>query len=101
LPIAILEALSYGLPVIASEIPANREINLDSDSYFPVGDVAALARRLTEVAQTPRNEAAREARRRWVADTYDWDRIGRQTYAVYRQVLGLQTPAPLKQGHKV
>jgi glycosyltransferase involved in cell wall biosynthesis len=101
LPIAILEALSYGLPVIASEIPANREINLDADSYFPVGDVQALAQRLTEFAQAPQNEAACEARRRWVADTYDWDRIARQTYAVYHRVLGLESPAALKQeGHK-
>jgi glycosyltransferase involved in cell wall biosynthesis len=101
LPIAILEALSYGLPVIASDIPANREINLDANSYFPVGDIPALAQRLTDVARTPRSDAAREARRRWVADTYDWDRIVRQTYAVYRQVLGLQSPAHLEQGHKV
>jgi glycosyltransferase involved in cell wall biosynthesis len=100
LPIAILEALSYGLPVIASEIPANREINLDANSYFPVGDVAALARRLSEFAQMPQNEPAKEARRRWVADTYDWDRIARQTHAVYRRVLGLQTQASLEQGHK-
>jgi glycosyltransferase involved in cell wall biosynthesis len=101
LPIAILEALSYVLPVIASGIPANREINLGADSYFPVGDVRVLAQRLTEFAQMPQGEAAREARRRWVADTYDWDRIARQTYAVYHRVLGLESPAALKQeGHK-
>jgi glycosyltransferase involved in cell wall biosynthesis len=101
LPIAILEALSYGLPVIASDIPANREINLDADSYFPAGDVRTLAQRLTGFAQLPQSEAAREARRRWVADTYDWDRIARQTYTVYRRVLGLKSPAALEQeGHK-
>jgi glycosyltransferase involved in cell wall biosynthesis len=101
LPIAILEALSYGLPVVASEIPANREMNLGSASYFPVGDVPALADRLSEVARTPRNDAAREARRHWVAETYDWERIARQTHAVYRRVLGLQNQAPLEhEGHK-
>lgn len=101
LPIAILEALSYGLSVVASEIPANREMNLGTASYFPVGDVPALAARLTEVAQTPQNEAAREARRHWVAETYDWERIARQTHTVYRRVLGLQSQAPLEhEGHK-
>jgi glycosyltransferase involved in cell wall biosynthesis len=101
LPISILEALSYGIAVVASEIPANREMNLGSASYFPVGDVPALAQRLTEVAQQPQSEASREARRRWVADTYDWERIAHQTHAVYRRVLGLQSQAPLeREGHK-
>lgn len=30
--------MSYRLPVIASDIPANLEINLDRDAYFPVNN---------------------------------------------------------------
>jgi glycosyltransferase involved in cell wall biosynthesis len=86
LPIALLEALSYGLPVLASEIQANQEIGLDSSSYFPVGDVGALAHSLVELAQTPQSDAAREARRQWVTDSYNWDRVAEQTLAVYRRV---------------
>src|SRR5262249_52916705 len=48
LPIALLEALSYGLPVLASDIPANLEVALPPASYFPLGDVTALAQRLTD-----------------------------------------------------
>jgi len=88
LPIAILEALSHGLPVIASDIPANLEIGLDASSYFPVGDTEALAQRLSRFAQIPVEPAAVEARRQWVVSTYDWDRIAAQTLAVYRRVLG-------------
>lgn len=95
LPIAILEALSYGIRVIASDIPANREINLDPDSYVPLGDIRSLSHKLTEVAQCPVNESARELRRQWVAETYDWDRIAKQTYGVYEKVLGLQRSATL------
>jgi glycosyltransferase involved in cell wall biosynthesis len=101
LPIAILEALSYGLPVIASEIPANREINLDPACYVPLGDIQALGSKLTEVSRTPGSEAVRERRRKWVADMYDWERIARQTYVVYQQVLGLTgQAATLREGHK-
>ncbi|MGH8138274.1 MAG: glycosyltransferase family 4 protein [Steroidobacteraceae bacterium] len=92
LPIAILEALSYGLPVVASNIPANLEIGLPESNYFPVADVAALAGRLAAFAATPEQPAAREARRRWVADTYDWGRVADQTHALYRRVLGLRSP---------
>ena len=42
LPIALLEALSYGLPVLVSDIPANEEVGLPSDRYFRCGDVTDL-----------------------------------------------------------
>jgi glycosyltransferase involved in cell wall biosynthesis len=87
LPIALLEALTYGLPVLASAIPANLEIGLPSTSYFPVGDVKALAARLVAVARAPLDEAARESRRHWVIEQYDWARIAKQTYAVYHRVV--------------
>ena len=88
LPIAILEALSYGLPVLASDIPPNREINLPRECYFPVGDVSALAQRLTTIAETPEDDAARESRIRWVSAAYDWQRIAVQTHDVYCRVVG-------------
>ena len=39
LPIALLEALSFGLPVIASDIAANLELGLPAGNYFPMGHV--------------------------------------------------------------
>src|SRR5882724_5705002 len=87
LPIALLEALSYGLPVLASDIPANLEVGLPPASYFPVGDTRALALRLASLAHAPRDEAAREGRRQWVTEHYDWGRIAQQTLAVYERVL--------------
>jgi glycosyltransferase involved in cell wall biosynthesis len=86
LPIALLEALSYGLPVLASNIPANLEVGLSSTSYFPAGDIPALAERLSQFASAPLDEAARARRMHWVVEHYDWSRIAQQTHAVYSRV---------------
>jgi glycosyltransferase involved in cell wall biosynthesis len=87
LPIALLEALSFGLPVLASDIPANLELGLSASSYFPMGDTAALAERLSALAQLRPDEAASEGRKRWVHERYDWGRIAQQTREVYDRVV--------------
>lgn len=83
LPIAMLEALSYGLPVVASDIPANLEVGLAFEHYFPLGDVDALAVRLADYASRPSTDEVRKARRAWVSERFDWHEIARQTMAVY------------------
>ena len=36
LPIALLEAMSYNLNVLVSDIPANLEVGLKKENYFEV-----------------------------------------------------------------
>jgi glycosyltransferase involved in cell wall biosynthesis len=88
LPIALLEALSYGLPSMASDIPANLEVELDPSSYFPLGDLAALTRKLEDFAKLPQDAADNRRRKQWVAQKYDWERVARQTLAVYERIKG-------------
>jgi glycosyltransferase involved in cell wall biosynthesis len=87
LPIAMLEALSYGLPVLASDIPANLEVGLPAEHYFPLGDVAALAARLGEFAVRPLDMKTRDARRAWLSERFDWRDIANRTMAVYKAVV--------------
>ena len=87
LPIAMLEALSFGVPVLASDIPANVEVGLSTDSYYSLGDVDALAKRLVAVASEPITETARSAQREWVSKRFDWRDIAKQTLAVYRTLV--------------
>jgi len=88
LPIALLEAMSYGLPVLASDIPPNLELALPQLCYFPMGNVPALAAALERMMSTPRDAAASAARRQWVIDSYDWNRVAADTLRVYRSVTG-------------
>jgi glycosyltransferase involved in cell wall biosynthesis len=84
LPIALLEALSYGLPVVASDIPAHMEIGLEKTHYFPLGNVVELADRLQSFALRRWPMEMRECTRRWVAERYDWRSVTMQTISVYR-----------------
>lgn len=86
LPIALLEALSFGLPVIASDIPANRAVGLSKDRYYPLGDTTVLAAAIRREAKEPRDAAAFEAERAWVSERFDWARVAAQTLRVYESV---------------
>jgi glycosyltransferase involved in cell wall biosynthesis len=87
LPIALMEALSYGLPVVASDIPAHLEIGLDDAHYFPLGDVSALANRLTSFAQNPWPSELREKTRNWLAAREDWRSVAERTLGCYRRAI--------------
>lgn len=87
LPIALLEALSYGLPIVASDIPAHLEIDIPDESYFPLGDVEALSRRLIAHESSAGDKEAADARRQFVAQYYNWDAITKSTVSVYRDVI--------------
>jgi len=56
LPIALLEATSYGLPILASDIFPEREVALPEKIYFPVGEIAALADKLVDLFKLGINE---------------------------------------------
>lgn len=80
LPIAMLEAMSYDLDVLSSDIPANRLDILNQDDFFPAGNVDALAKALVRKVENPVGE------RKYDLSAYNWDNIARQTLEVYRQV---------------
>ncbi|WP_417883271.1 glycosyltransferase family 4 protein [Vibrio rumoiensis] len=90
LPIALLEAMSFSLPVIVSDIPANKAVHLPDSCYFPCGDSQRLAEMLRAlVGQQPVSYDEYLKR-------YDWDLIAQQTYQVYRLAAGQKQCSPIR-----
>jgi glycosyltransferase involved in cell wall biosynthesis len=87
MPIVLLEALSYGLPVIASDIPANLEIGLPSENYFKLGDLTELEARLKQFSSKRFNQTEHDEILKWVAEKYNWNTIASKTLGVYKAVL--------------
>lgn len=80
LPISLLEAMSYRVPVVVSDIPANLEVGLDSSCYFPVGNVEALAEKLQKNVDEPYHSVDYDISK------YDWDVIANQVCKVYQSL---------------
>lgn len=89
LPIALLEAMVLGTPVLASDIAANREMGLDETCYFPLGDVETLANRLRELSlASPATRALVAARLRDACGRFNWDTIAESTLQVMIRAAG-------------
>lgn len=85
LPIALLEALSYGLKTVVSDIPAHKELVLDPEMYFRCGDVDNLSRVLSANLESGWNEENRSNAISFVKEKYNWDTIADQTVMVYKK----------------
>lgn len=81
LPISLLEAMSFRLPVLVSDIPANKQVPLPADKYFKTGDKISLKNSLEKILQHPFEPVDYDM------TPYDWDKIALQTEAVYRKVM--------------
>ena len=81
LPICALEAGLVGCPLLLSDIPGNRDLDLPGAHYFISGDAESLSRALRAPADlyavTPDMFA-----------TFDWERISDKTIAIYDAVIG-------------
>lgn len=90
---ALVLALTFGLPCIASDLPGFREAmgiadhpaGALADALFADGDASALATRLQAIAADPgRRLALRQALAAQVQAELDWARIAERTVQAYR-----------------
>jgi glycosyltransferase involved in cell wall biosynthesis len=81
-----LEALACGTPVVASDLPAHREVLGDQAELTPPGDPAALAAALARILDDPGGDQRRAARRARAAG-FTWENCAQATLSAYRLAL--------------
>ncbi len=80
LPIAMLEAMSYNLDIVSSDIPANKIDSLEAGDFFKTGDVGQLKNKIKEKLSNLR------LGRQYDLSPYNWDHIAEQVDQVYKML---------------
>ncbi len=90
LPVAVLEAMAAGLPVVLSDIPPHRELAAGADfvPLIPPGDVAGFAREIERFAALDPEERAEVGRRcrRQVIDRFGLEKMLAAYDEIYREL---------------
>ena len=83
----MLEAMLAGTPIVASDIPAFREIGKDVALFFPPDDATALAHAVDMLRGDPHSTSIRSAKGRERAEGYSWKRSVDTLCAVFDEIL--------------
>ncbi|HTO91229.1 MAG TPA: glycosyltransferase family 4 protein [Candidatus Sulfotelmatobacter sp.] len=87
--IVLLEAMAAARPVVASDIPGYRSVVVPDVNgvLFPPGDVEALARTVSRLAEDPERRLLMAGRGRARALEFAWPRVTDRLESVYREAL--------------
>jgi glycosyltransferase involved in cell wall biosynthesis len=88
LSVALLEAMSYGAPVLVSDIAENLEVIGSSGAAFQVGSLEDLTMKLSRtLSDIPSLRAMGEQGRRRVREHFTWDETARAFERLYQSVM--------------
>lgn len=78
-PLVLLEAMSYELDVLVSDIPATHLVELNDNDYFSKGDFGQLSILLE-------HKLGKFRKRKYELSQFDWYQISKVVGAVYREI---------------
>ena len=81
LPIALLEAMSYGLPILTSDIPANLAVGLPSSCYFHYDNNA-----IENLTSSLQQKLLAPTLPLYDLSAYNWNHIATQTASIYQNL---------------
>lgn len=87
LSIALLEAMSYGLSVLVSDIPANIEIDIKKERFFKCGDINDLKEKMEILLANTISTNEKKKYIFQIKNIYNWEKIAQQTIKVYETTL--------------
>ena len=91
----LLNYMAMELPTVAFDTPAQREILGGVGVYVPIGDTAALAEQIWQLAQQPlRIQQLGQRARLRARQLFGWDHAAALMIQTYEQVLGI-APMPI------
>lgn len=82
-PLVMLEALSYGLPVLASDIFPHREMKLESKRYCNCENIKEFSLKMDKLIGEGITEEEAEKYRTMLKGNYDWKAIAYATHRKY------------------
>ncbi len=89
LPITVLEAMSYGLPVLLSDIPEHMELVEERTFLFERGNIASLETSVTTLLEASQEtlDARGRRNRQIIEHLYEWNRITDNIVHIYKRPL--------------
>lgn len=85
--IPLLEAMTLGCPIIASDIPAFREVAGNAAEYFPLDGIEPIQCALKAVLSSPERARQLADRGKCRVANFSWDACAKATADVYRQLV--------------
>jgi len=91
----LVEAMSCGAPVVASDIPSSREVCGDAAEFFLPRDPNDCVKAILRVLDGERSETMRKKGRER-AKLFDWSCCANETIRVYEELIALRSSAAKK-----